>query len=175
MAERFETERLTVRTVEENDWASIREIWTDFNSSPYVFYDNEKNTDPEDVKRRIARWAEATRAGDDHLFFVSCLDGIVIGFVSLNRRPEGYELGYGFLNRAQGQGYAAETLRRVLPYMKKRGAEKITAGTALANTPSVRLLTALGFSLTGTERISLRSDSDGNPVYFDGGLFEKIL
>lgn len=50
----MKTERLTIRPIEESDWQSIRKIWIDFNRSKYVIYDTYKNTDTEDVKKRIA-------------------------------------------------------------------------------------------------------------------------
>lgn len=169
------TERLTIRPITESDWKSIRNIWIDFNKSEYVIYDNEKNTDSDDVKYRIARWADATRKGEEHLFFVSCLEDDVIGFISLNIRNGGYEIGYGFLERFQGKGYAKESLVSVLDYMKEIGAKQIYAGTALKNIPSVRLLKSVGFELVGTEQISFHKDNEGNDIIFEGGNFIKIL
>lgn len=169
------TKRLTIRLVEESDWQSIRNIWIDFNQSEYFIYDTEKNTDPEDVKKRIARWAEVSRSGSDHIFFVSCLEGEVIGFTSLNIRPEGYEIGYGFLNRIQGNGYAKESMLAILNYMKQMGVKKIFAGTALKNLPSVGLLKSVGFELVETEDVSFHKDADGNEIHFVGGNFVKEL
>lgn len=48
----------------------------------------------------------------------------------------------------------------------------ITAGTAIENIPSVRLMQSLGFHQIGTEKVSFYNDSEGKPVYFDGGIFE---
>lgn len=141
------TERLTIRPITESDWKSIRNIWIDFNKSEYVIYDNEKNTDSDDV----------------------------IGFISLNIRNGGYEIGYGFLERFQGKGYAKESLVSVLDYMKEIGAKQIYAGTALKNIPSVRLLKSVGFELVGTEQISFHKDNEGNDIIFEGGNFIKIL
>lgn len=46
--------------------------------------------------------------------------------------------------------------------------ERFTAGTALDNAPSVKLLNRLGFAQTGTEEVCFY---DGHP--FAGGTFEK--
>ena len=105
----MKTERLTIRPIEESDWQSIQKIWIDFNRSKYVIYDTYKNTDTEDVKKRIAKWEDATRNGKEHIFMVSCLKDLVIGFISLNIRMDGYEIGYGFLDQYQGKGYAKES------------------------------------------------------------------
>ena len=56
-----------------------------------------------------------------------------------------------------------------------RTSVKITAGTALNNTPSVRLLTSLGFVLVGTETVSFYKDDEGIPITFEGGEFELLL
>ena len=57
----MKTDRLTIRFIEEEDWQSIQSIWTDFKNSEYVFYDTYKDTDSENVKNKIAKWADATR------------------------------------------------------------------------------------------------------------------
>ena len=104
-----------------------------------------------------------------------CFADEMIGYVSMNMEGDGYEIGYGFLNKAQGQGYARESITAILDYMKKLGAKRIVAGTALKNVPSVRLLESLEFKLTGTEQISFYQDSEGNDIYFEGGIFERML
>ncbi len=100
---------------------------------------------------------------------------MVIGFISLNIRMDGYEIGYGFLDQYQGKGYAKESLLAIFDYMKEQGVKKIYAGTAKNNLPSVGLLNSVGFQLVGTERISFHKDSEGNDIYFEGGNFVKEL
>ena len=123
------TKRLTIRPIEENDWTAINEIWDDF---------NDKDTSPESLQPRIAKWAEATRKGNEHMFFATCLKGETIGFTSMNIvAPSEYEIGYGYTRKSQGHGFAKEALTAILDGMKEFGATKIHAGTALKNTPSV--------------------------------------
>lgn len=171
----MKTERLTIRFIEEYDWQSIQAIWMDFKHSEYVYYDTPKDTVSENVRNKIAKWAEVTRNGKDHLFFVSCLEDKVIGFTSMNISEGEYDMGYAFLDKYQGKGYAKESLTAILDYMKSIGAKKITAGTALKNSPSVRLLDRLGFKLIGTEYLSFHKDSNENDIIFKGGNFEKLL
>ena len=78
------TKRLTIRPIEENDWTAIKEIWDDFKNTEFVIYDNDKDTSPESLQPRIAKWAEATRKGNEHMFFATCLKGETIGFTSMN-------------------------------------------------------------------------------------------
>lgn len=170
------TKRLTIRPIEETDWIAMKEIWDDFKESPYAIYDNYKDTTPESLRPRIARWAEFTRNGNEHMFFSTCLNGETIGFTSMNIvRPSEYEMGYGYINKSQGQGYAKEALTAVFDYMKDLGATKIHAGTAIKNIPSVALLKSLGFELTGTEQISFFKDDADNDIVFEGGNFVKKL
>ena len=171
----MKTERLNIRLIEENDWPRIRQIWIDFSNSEYVYYDTWKDTSAEAVRLRVARWAVAAREGTDHIFYAVCLDEAVIGYISLNIRDRGYELGYGFLNSCQGHGYAKESISAVLSGIKRPGIEKIYAGTAMKNIPSVRLLNRLCFELKGTEKLAFHKDESGNEIWFDGGIFELTL
>ena len=45
--------------------------------------------------------------------------------------------------------------------------------TILENTPSVALLSRLGFQLTATEQVSFYKDQKGQAIVFQGGIFEK--
>lgn len=170
------TDRLLIRLVEKDDWKDIRQIWKDFAASVYACYDVPHRTDEADVRPRIARWAAVnTGEGLDHLFFAVCLQDRVIGYVSCNRQDDGYEIGYAYSAASQGKGYAKESISALLKYMESCGVSAFYAGTALNNTPSVKLLSALGFRQTGTEQVSFYQDADGEPIYFEGGIYEKYL
>ena len=167
----LKTERLIIRHIEPNDWKSIKEIWTDFNNSPFSQYDMPHNTDNEDVKNRISKWANAS-SGFEHIFFAVCLDNVVIGFFSFNIRKDSHEIGYCFHSKYQGKGYAKESLEALIKYLPEIGIKKFSAGTAINNIPSVSLLKSLDFILTGIEKISFYKDEQGNDIVFDGGIFE---
>ena len=167
----LKTKRLIIRHIEPNDWKNIKEIWEDFNNSPFSEYDMPHNTDEEDVKTRISRWADAS-SGLEHIFFAVCLEGVVIGFFSFNIRKDSHEIGYCFHSRYQGSGYAKESLAALIEYLRTIGIKKLTAGTAINNTPSVALLKSVGFKLIGTEKVSFYKDEHGNDITFEGGNFE---
>lgn len=171
----IQTSRLTLRPVEETDWKTVQAIWRDFEKSEYRIYDSPKSTEDKDVQKRIARWADATKSGREHIFFAVCRKDTMIGFYSLNIRPGGYELSYGFLQEFQGNGYAGESLKAILDFAREIGAEKLFAGTAIPNVKSVRLLLRNGFRQTGTETLSFFKDERGNDLLFEGGLFEIKL
>ena len=151
----LKTSRLLIRSVEERDWRAIREIRIRFAESPYARYDRPFDTGEEAVRQRVARWASLSACDtQDHLFFSVCLKDTVIGYLALNRRADSHEIGYCFHTDYHGHGYAGESIGALLAYAKENGIRRITAGTALNNLPSVRLLRALGFRQTGTETVS---------------------
>ena len=147
------TERLHIRYIMKQDWQSIKAIWEDFNMSPYAQYDMPHNTEDEDVRIRISRWARAN-GGLDHMFFAVCLQNRIIGYIALNIRDNGYEVGYCFHSDYHGKGYAKESHLALFRYLRGLGVARVTAGTALKNLPSVSLLKALGFQQVGEEKVS---------------------
>lgn len=168
------TNRLLIRRVRADDWKAIQSIWEDASYSIYAQYDKPNDLDDKSVIRRIAKWASFATS-DEHIFLAICLQEIVIGYVVLNMRKNSYELGYCFHSNYHGKGYARESIFAILEVMKKRGVVNITAGTALNNIPSLRLLTYLGFSQTGIEKVSFYKDDEGNDITFDGGNYELFL
>ena len=170
----IKTERLMIRRVESDDWRDIQNIWLDESSSQYAQYDNIKELDDKSVSDRIAVWAKEAKA-NDHIFFAICLDKDIIGYISLNRSEASYEIGYCFHSNFHGKGYAKESILAVIPFLKSIGVSRVTAGTAINNIPSIRLLSSLGFKQIGTEKVSFYKDSNGNDIFFDGGVFELEL
>ena len=164
------TERLCIRRVRAGDWEAIRAIWAEAAKTPYARYDRPNDLSDEAVRQRIARWASAADSAE-HRFYAVCLEEKPIGYAAFNRRDAGYEIGYCFHPAYHGNGYAKESLSALLDALKAEGPARITAGTALANRPSVKLLLSLGFTQTGTEKVSFYRDSAGNDIVFDGGLF----
>ena len=90
----LKTDRLTIRHIVEDDWKSIKAIWVDFRADALSQYDKPHNTDDEDVRERIAKWA--ANSGREHLFFAVCLGDTVIGYATFHIREDSYELGYCF-------------------------------------------------------------------------------
>ena len=170
----LKTERLTIRHIVADDWKSIKEIWVDFNASALSQYDKPHSTDDEDVRQRIAKWA-AANSGTEHMFFAICLEDTVIGYSAFNIRENGYEIGYCFHSAYYGKGYAKESHLALIDYMRKLGIKRLTAGTAINNTPSVSFLKSLGFELIETEKMSFYKAADGSDIWFDGGVFELNL
>ena len=106
------------------------------------------------------------------MFFAICLGESVIGYIAFNIRKNGYEIGYCFHSAYHSKGYAKESMLALFDYLQTLGITNFSAGTALNNIPSVKLLTSLGFKLVAQEKVSFYKDADGNDIVFDGGIFE---
>lgn len=174
MPEEIKTGCLSIRRVCADDWKAVQAIWADAAQSVYAQYDKPNDPDDRSVSQRIAKWA-AFSESDEHIFYAVCLQDTVIGYVVFNKREDSHEIGYCFHSDYHGKGYAGESISALLGVMKTKGISRITAGTALMNIPSVRLLRSLGFRQTGTEKVSFYHDAEGNPIVFDGGIYEILL
>ena len=174
MIHTIQTERLSIRRIRAEDWKDIQAIWVSAAKSVYAQYDRPNDLDDASVQSRVARLGVFAES-DAHVFLAVCLNNIVIGYFSLNECGGGYELGYCFHSDFHGKGYARESLRAALRFLGDRGVPFVEAGTALRNTPSLRLLRSLGFELCGTEQVSFYRDAEGKDIFFDGGIFVRNL
>nr|WP_285555142.1 GNAT family N-acetyltransferase [Streptomyces hygroscopicus] len=143
------TERLVLREPEARDRAAVIELFTSPEVGTYIGgprqRDEFERALPETPKRRPG-------------FFVADLGGAMIGIVTLDRRDPEHpvhvrpgaseaELGYMFLPRAWGHGYAAEACAAALDWCA--GAlpgEPVVLTTQTANERSMRLAAKLGFT-----------------------------
>ena len=163
----IKTERLEIRRLKNEEWKELKFIIEDFQNSNYGIYDSHFLM--EDVKFKNS----VKRLVDSNLFFVVTLKETseMIGYICFHNNDEIYDLGYCFHSIYKGKGYAFESSIAMIKYIKGLGAKGFTAGTALENTPSCKLLEKLGFVCTETEKMSLHKDKDGNDIIFNGGNF----
>ncbi|MQS05875.1 GNAT family N-acetyltransferase [Streptomyces alkaliphilus] len=143
------TERLVLRESEARDRAAFVELF----SSPEVGT-HIGGARPRDELERAMPEVPGRRLG----LFVVELDGTMVGMTTLDRReagsprrvrPEGgeAELGYLFLPKAWGHGYAAEACAAALDWFT--GAfpgEPVVLCTRTANERALRLAAKLGFA-----------------------------
>ena len=79
-------------------------------------------------------------------------DGAVIGTCGLIKREslEDVDIGFAFLPRFRGKGYALESAKAVLDYGRRvLGLPRIVAIVSPANHPSIRILEAIGLHFEG--------------------------
>ena len=144
------TSRLTIRPLEEGDWPALQEIWRDFARSPYHV-----SGPPLPPAGPGAQPLAPHFDGAGLAFGGRLVEGQALaGYVCFHREGEAYDLGYCFHSAYQGQGYAWESASALLEYLASQGAAVFTAGTALDNLPSHRLLERLGFALVSTEQVA---------------------
>ena len=160
---RLETKRVYIRPLYETDWQEMKEIFADFNNSRYAVYDMPLPIEDEEVKSLTRRFAES------NLFFTVFLkeSSDMIGYVCFHKNGDKYDLGYCFHSAYHSKGYAYESTRLLVEYfIDQCGVTLFTAGTAIDNIPSCRLLEKLGFVCVSTETISF-----DNTFSFQGGNF----
>lgn len=145
----IDTARLVLRESAARDRAAFIELF----ASPEVGV-HLGGPRPRDELERAVPEVPGQRRG----LFVVDLGGAMVGTVTLQRRaaerpggldPDGdrAELGYMFLPRAWGSGYAAEACAAVLGWFAAaRPGEPVVLCTQIANTPSMRLARKLGFT-----------------------------
>ncbi|WP_331749320.1 MULTISPECIES: GNAT family N-acetyltransferase [unclassified Streptomyces] len=143
------TERLVLRESEARDRAAFIELFASPEVGTYV-----GGPRPRDELERAVPEIPGRRPG----LFVIELDGAMIGMVTLDRRdaerpghirPDAgeAELGYMFLPKAWGYGYAAEACAAALDWAADAlPGEPVVLCTRTANAPSMRLAAKLGFT-----------------------------
>lgn len=166
----IKTDRLIIRSIKEGDWRPFQKIWDDQKKSEYAIYDNPKDLSDDVVRELIKKWVDHQSL--EHIFLVVSLGPEIIGFINFNLNGERHEISYGFKKEYQGKGFAREAVCAAIAELSRHGIKKFFAGTGLKNIPSVKLLKAVGFKQTGIEKVSFYKDSEGNPIYFDGGIYE---
>lgn len=164
------TERLKIRKLMISDWRSMREIAEDFKKTTYYIYDRPLDTHEDEIKSITKRFAESD------MFFAVLYQKKMIGYIGFHQNRDAYDLGFCFLSKYQGKGYAYESCSALIKYLSEsKGTQRFTAGTALKNTPARRLLEKLGFTIKGTEKLIFQKDKNGKDQFFTGGIFEKQI
>lgn len=166
----IQTQWLTIRNFQNEDWRALQQIVLSFQSSAYAAYDHPWPSSDGEMKG-ICSWFSRGNA-----YLAVCLGNTSgpVGYIALNpAEDEGvFDLGYCFHAAVQGRGLASEACRAVIRYaFMEKNAVKITSGTAAANEPSCRLLSRLGFHKTGEGPVTFYKTDDGEPIYFTGYSF----
>ena len=168
----LETNRLFLRAIRPEDWESLKSIAADFRTSEYVIYDRPLPVEEREIMALTKQFAQSG------LFFGVFLkeSPVMIGYVCFHNENEDYDLGYCFHSSCHDKGYALESCLALMADLRQnRSVKRFTAGTALKNKPSCKLLRKLGFQLVGTEQLSFSRDEEGKEIVFEGGTFVKYL
>jgi [ribosomal protein S5]-alanine N-acetyltransferase len=144
----IETERLSIRRLVEDDAPFILELVNEPAFIRFIADRGVRNLD--DARRYITDGPLAMyqRYGFG-LFAVEMKDsGVPIGMCGLLKREtlDDFDLGYAYLERYWGKGYASEAAAAVIDYAHNvSGLKRIVAFTSQDNEGSINVLEKLGF------------------------------
>ena len=166
---KIETSRLIIQKFNLEHMEDFKDIIKDFNNSKYVAYDRPFPKSDKEMELLAEKFS------NNELFFEVVLKDTskMIGYVCFYNNQNDFDIGYCFHSCYSKKGYAFESCSALIELIKLScHVHKFTAGTALENKPSVKLLLKLGFHLVNTEKIAFQKDNSGNDVVFNGGNFE---
>ena len=160
----METERLTLRRFEPDDWQDLHE---------YLSQEIVVKYEPYEIFTEEASIQEAIRRSEDINFRAVCLKdcGKLIGNIYLAKHDfDTFELGYVFNANYWGKGYATEAVKIVIDNaFKNNNARRITAMCDPLNEQSWKLLERVGMRREGhlIKNIYFKKDKSGNPIWKD--------
>jgi ribosomal-protein-alanine N-acetyltransferase len=142
------TERLVLAPHDESDIPFMIALNTDSEVDRYV---GDGPLDHALALTIIGRLQEQRAHGTGRLVVLERSTGERIGWCGLKRMADGeVDLGYRFLRRCWGRGFASEASRACLTHgFEVLGLPRIVAETDRRNVRSIRLLERLGFSRAG--------------------------
>jgi RimJ/RimL family protein N-acetyltransferase len=153
----LETERLILRWLSTDDAEFILEL---LNDPSWVRFIGDKGVrtldDARDyILKSLVAMYERLGFG---LYLTELKDGgVPVGICGLIKRDslEDVDIGFAFLPKFCGKGYAYESASAVMEYGKRTfGLNRIVAITSPDNYPSTRLLEKLGFNFEGMVKLS---------------------
>ena len=155
----LETDRLRLREFTAEDAPFILEL---VNEPDWLRFIGDRGIRDLDAARRYI--AEGPRTMQARLgFSLWCVearaDGTPLGMCGLIKRDnlEHVDLGFAFLARYRGRGYAREAAAAVLAHARGLGLGRLAAITDPMNVRSIRLLEALGFHAAGQHQLATGS------------------
>ena len=148
----FKTDRLTLRVMVDEDAPFYLEMLNDPDFKRNIA-DRGLNTVEDalnDMRERVFPSYEAHGFG----MFLVCQepDGKSIGMAGLVKRDflDDVDVGYGFLPRGRGQGFAVEAVSACIDYAgREQGISRLAAITAPDNIASIQVLEKLDFRYAG--------------------------
>lgn len=152
----LETARLRLREFTAEDAPFILEL---VNEPDWLRFIGDRGIrDLDAAQRYIAEGPHAMQA--KYGFSLWCVEartgGEPLGMCGLIKRDtlEHVDIGFAFLARNRGQGYAREAAAATLAQARRLGITVVAAITDPANTRSIQLLQALGFQAAGQRQLA---------------------
>ncbi|MCL2619774.1 MAG: GNAT family N-acetyltransferase [Defluviitaleaceae bacterium] len=141
------TQRLSLRTIKQEDLDAVAAIWGDIEGGKYM---------PDPDYKSGAEIAEILEDDPECpvYYFVALRKGLdeIIGTCSLgfeNTNADEYSIGYNVKKDYWGNGYAIEMVYALIDFARKLGIKAITASVAKENKASIRVVEKCGFIIEG--------------------------
>lgn len=142
----FETERLIVRKLKNEDFEPFHEMQSNPNvmrfvrGKPMTYEENKK-----ELPELIQKYNETTN--DYWIYAIKRKkDSEFVGTIAFVKDDEGEdEIGYRFLEKYWRNGYAKEVLNGMIIYAKKSGFKKLIACVSPENLASEKIIKSSGF------------------------------
>ncbi|XMB71710.1 GNAT family N-acetyltransferase [Mycoplasmatota bacterium WC30] len=162
----FETNRLIIRKFKPED---VFDLYNYLSKSEVVKYE------PYNIYSLEAAKKEAIRRSSDNAFLGVVLkeNNVLIGnlYYELNNKEfNTWEIGYVFNSDYQNQGYATESVKKLIDIIfKKHNAHRIVAFCNVLNTSSWKLLERLNFRREAhrLQNGFFKKDKNDKPIWFD--------
>ena len=144
---RMNTQRLLLKTTEQEDLDAVASIWGDIEGGKYMPDPNYKSGDEivailENAPDCPVYYFVAFRTGFDEIMGTCSL-----GFENADANE--YSIGYNVKNDYWGNGYAVEMVHALIELARKLGVKTITSPVAQENKASNRVMEKCGFSIDG--------------------------
>lgn len=153
----LETENLIIRPFQPNDVLFLFDL---LNSEKWIRYIGNRNIETYDDAMEYMKKFEPKEGGLGAYVVVREHDGVAMGMVSVFQRPnlDFPDIGFAFLPQFEGQGYAYESTRAVMDWLRRNEHQTFQAITLPENERSIRLLARLGFQKI--KEFSMEADAD---------------
>ncbi|CAL2082009.1 GNAT family N-acetyltransferase [Tenacibaculum sp. 190524A05c] len=142
----FETERLVIRKLLISDLQPFFEL--ESNAKVLQYATGEVKT-LDECKKELVDLIEKYEIETNDFWIYAIVnkgDEKFVGTVALVKDEDGNdEIGYRFIERYWGNGYATETCKGLISYCKEIGMKKIIGNVVNANVASERILIKMGF------------------------------
>ena len=164
----LETDRMYLNNIGPEDREFILRQFSDQDINRYLF-DAEPITSIEEADEIISYYLEPEPRGHHRWILVNKSGGTKMGtcgFHGFNKKNKSIEMGYDLQKAFWGAGYMREALEKIIDFAKENmEIEKIDACIYPENEKSIRLVTTLGFELTGSRNERFREKEYLHQIY----------
>lgn len=144
------TQRLRFRAPAQTDYDNILDLGSDPEVMRYITYGKTQN--PKEARADLEQRIQLSQGVHGYWITEDQITGDFIGWMALRPLPgkDHFELGYRFLKKHWGKGYATEAGQRLLQYaFQELNLPKVVAIAMPENQASRRVMEKLGFQFIG--------------------------